>query len=266
MAWGVFHTWPRIIQAQVVSTRKRLVQNGAGNHNSGFSSVLVLVNLHFVRPCCKFRLNPVLKPNSSQHLQLNIDCTELANFSSFVKCLRRSTKQYCVYGSGATSFSEVAQSCLLYHTWQTLFPEFSSLKKKQPYTTIFLSSPYKKKNNHQPVFSKTPHWPKSSSVEDPLVCPTTDCISGCWADAWTGSDTGSLAWEWSILVWPVCRFEAGQGHPNLFFIKIMLFTRGDVEIMSNWFFGDGSIVCVMSWKCWSCFGEGFIFSFPFGDN
>lgn len=141
MAWGVFHTWPRIIQAQVVWTRKRLVQNGAGNHNSGFSPVPVLVKETHEKAMLQISSKPrpqTQKP--SQHLQLNIDCTELANCSSFVKGLRRSTKQNCGYGSGATSFSEVAQDCLLYHTWQTLFPEFSILKK----TTIY---------NHIPKFT-----------------------------------------------------------------------------------------------------------------
>ena len=134
----MFHTWPRIIQAQVVSTRKRLVQNGAGNHNSGFSPVPVLVKETHEKALLQISSKPRPQTqNPSQHLQLNIDCTELANFSSFVKGLRRSTTQYCIYGTGATPFSEVAQGCLLYHTSPTSFPEFSGLKK----------------NNHIPKFT-----------------------------------------------------------------------------------------------------------------
>ena len=136
MAWGVFHTWPRIIQAQVVSTRKRLVQNGAGNHNSGFSPVPVLVKETHEKAMLQISSKPrpqTQKP--SQHLQLNIDCTELANCSSFVKGLRRSTKQNCGYGSGATFFSEVAQGCLLYHL-TNFIPRFSSLKKEHPYSEV----------------------------------------------------------------------------------------------------------------------------------
>ena len=239
MAWGVFHTWPRIIQAQVVSTRKRLVQNGAGNHNSGFSPVPVLVK-EIKETHEKALLQILSKPRPqaqkpSQHLQLNIDCTELANCSSFVKGLRRSTKQNCVYGSGATSFSEVAQDCLLYHTWQTLFPEFSILKKKQPYTTIFLSSPYKKRTTTNPCFPKTPHWPKSSWPRILWFVPrrTASAAAGPTLEL-------ALTLAPSVVGGPSCcdrlsRCEAGQGHPNLFLLRSWYFTRGDVKIMSNWF-------------------------------